>query len=362
MEMEEPAKEQPLSVGNSAGSKLQRYPLRSSSKFKESKPDLPDRINSSESKRGLSTPCVSRSVGGQSTGAKPPRRLSVPVKASSSPNPKFGHITPISETRKIRYGNSQGSQSRSQTPASDSSKTPGRMKFNLLSSSSYWLNQIKLSESAAKHSISLGFFKLAWEARCEPFPMMQDELKSYVQRHELAELGEVKELLQSYYIAENIEQTPVSESISQVLEEEGTRSSDDGVHCCSSSIMDTEKVKPESLETESTPLSPVKAEPTKKETGQKNNLGSRLRENLKKNSANSTPVSERGSSRLVKKSKKPTKQQTKKERSELKKQPQKSDVIKVPISPTGSVDNAQGNKENMDVRSTDEISLLTEVA
>ncbi|KAL9326429.1 hypothetical protein ACSQ67_007074 [Phaseolus vulgaris] len=330
MEMEEPAKEQPLSVGNSAGSKLQRYPLRSSSKFKESKPDLPDRINSSESKRGLSTPCVSRSVGGQSTGAKPPRRLSVPVKASSSPNPKFGHITPISETRKIRYGNSQGSQSRSQTPASDSSKTPGRMKFNLLSSSSYWLNQIKLSESAAKHSISLGFFKLAWEARCEPFPMMQDELKSYVQRHELAELGEVKELLQSYYIAENIEQTPVSESISQVLEEEGTRSSDDGVHCCSSSIMDTEKVKPESLETESTPLSPVKAEPTKKETGQKNNLGSRLRENLKKNSANSTPVSERGAL--------------------------------VPISPTGSVDNAQGNKENMDVRSTDEISLLTEVA
>jgi len=125
--------------------------------------------------RGLSTPCVSRSVSGlnfygkdKSTGAKPPRRLSVPVKASPSPNPKLtGNITPISETRKIRYGNGQGPQSRSQTPASDSSKTPGRMKFNLLSSSSYWLNQIKLSESAAKHSVSLGFFKLALEARCE---------------------------------------------------------------------------------------------------------------------------------------------------------------------------------------------------
>lgn len=105
----------------------------------------------------------------KSTGAKPPRRLSVPAKASSSPNPKLiGNITPISETRKIRYGNDdQGPQSRSQTPASDISKTHGRMKFNLISSSSYWLNQIHLSESAAKHSVSLGFFKLAWEARCE---------------------------------------------------------------------------------------------------------------------------------------------------------------------------------------------------
>ncbi|KAK7368383.1 hypothetical protein VNO80_10408 [Phaseolus coccineus] len=73
----------------------------------------------------LTTPFVSRSGGGQSTGAKPPRRLSVPVKASPSPNPKFiGNITPISETRKIKYGNGQGPQSRSQTPTSDSSKTP----------------------------------------------------------------------------------------------------------------------------------------------------------------------------------------------------------------------------------------------
>ncbi|QCD80885.1 hypothetical protein DEO72_LG2g1208 [Vigna unguiculata] len=371
MEMEEPLKEQPLSVGNSARSKLQRYPLRSSSKFKESKPDPPDATSSSASKRGLSTPSVSRSVVGlsfsgkdKSTGAKPPRRFSVPVKASPSPNPKLiGNITPISETRKIRYGNDdQGPQSRSQTPASDISKTHGRMKFNLISSSSYWLNQIKLSESAAKHSVSLGFFKLAWEARCEPFPKMQDELKSYVQRHRLAELEEVKELLQSYHIAENTEQSQVSESISQVLEE-GTRSSDEEVHCCSSSIMDTVKVKPEPLETESTPLTPVKTESPKKETGQKNNLGSTLREDLKKNSANSRPASDKGSSGLVKKSKNPTKQQTKKGRSEVKNQRKKS-VIKGKNAtiPTGSEDNAQGNKENMDVRSPDEVSLLTEVS
>ena len=40
--------------GNSARSKLQRYPLRSSSKFKESKPDPPDATSSSASKRCFS--------------------------------------------------------------------------------------------------------------------------------------------------------------------------------------------------------------------------------------------------------------------------------------------------------------------
>jgi len=157
---------------------------------------------------------------------------------------------------------------------------------------------------------------------------MKDELKSYVQRHQLAELGEVKELLQSYDIAENIEQPQVSESITQVPEE-GTGSSDDEeVHCSSSSTMDTAKLKPEPLDTESTEPAPVKIESTKKETSQKNNHpGSRLRENLK-NSANSRPASDSGSSRLVKKSEKPTTQQTNKEKSEVKKQGKKSDVIK----------------------------------
>lgn len=129
--------------------------------------------------RGLSTPRLSRSVCGldfsgnkdKSTSAKPPRRLSNPVKASPTPNLKLvGNITPISESRTMRSGNVQGSQSRSQTPASEISRTSSRMKFNLLSSSSYWLNQIKLSESADKHTVSLGFFKLASEARCEVTP------------------------------------------------------------------------------------------------------------------------------------------------------------------------------------------------
>ncbi|KAG4932765.1 hypothetical protein JHK87_046767 [Glycine soja] len=397
--MEEPVKEQPLSAGNSARPKLQRYALRSSSKSKENKQDTaPDLSISSESKRGLSTPHVSRSVGGldfsgnkdKSTSAKPPRRLSNPVKAASpTPNPKLvGNITPISESRTMRSGKGQVSQSRSQTPASDISRTSSRMKFNLLSSSSYWLNQIKLSESADKHTVSLGFFKLASEARCEPFQKMKDELKSYVQRHQLAELGEVKELLQSYDIAENIEQPQVSESISQVPEE-GTRSSDDEeVHCSSASTMETAKLKPEPLDTESTepapviiestkketsqkknPLdtestqpTPVKIESIKKESSQKNNPGSRLRENLKKNSANSRPASDSGSSRLFKKPEKPTKQLTNKGKSEVKKEGKKSDVIKAPISPTHAENNnAQGNKENMDVQTTDEMSL-TEIA
>ena len=98
----------------------------------------------------------------KSGSAKPPRRLSIPAKAPATSRPKLGgNITPISETRTGRSALSQG---RSKTPISEISKTT---KFNLLTSASYWLNQIKLSETAAKHSISLGFFKLALEAGCE---------------------------------------------------------------------------------------------------------------------------------------------------------------------------------------------------
>ncbi|KAL2321961.1 hypothetical protein Fmac_026340 [Flemingia macrophylla] len=368
-----------LSVGNSGRPNLQRYALRSSSKVKENNPDVP---NSSDSKRGLNTPRVSKSVVGldfsgkdKSTSAKPPRRLSNPIrKTSATPNSKLvGNITPISEARAMRSGNGQGPRCRSQTPASDISRTSGRKKFNLISSS-YWLNQIKLSESATMHSISLGLFKLALEARCEPFQKIEDELKSYAKRHELAGLGEqVNELLQSYGIAEYIEQPQpqvsenislpqVSESISQVPEE-GGRSSGDELLCCSSSIMDTAKPKPECFDTESTQLAPATTESTKKETSQKNNPGSRLRENLKKNSANSKSASDSGSYRSVKKSQKQTQQQPNKEKSEVKKQGKKSDlIIKVPTSPSPAEDNnTQGNKENMDVQTTEEISL-TEVA
>lgn len=97
--------------------------------------------------------------------AKPPRRLSIPSKSSVSPRQKTANnITPISGARskRLAFG-----QERCETPLSDVSRSSTRRKFNILSSASYWLSQIKLSESAANHSISLGFFNLALEAGCE---------------------------------------------------------------------------------------------------------------------------------------------------------------------------------------------------
>lgn len=120
--------------------------------------------------RGRSTSTVSKSVSvldlsAKEKSAKPPRRLSIPAKSTvNSAAKSIGNITPISETRTKRLANTQR---KSETPRSDISIASSRKKFNVLSSASYWLNQIKYSESAAKHSISLGFFKLALEAGCE---------------------------------------------------------------------------------------------------------------------------------------------------------------------------------------------------
>ncbi|XP_057735787.1 uncharacterized protein LOC130951140 isoform X1 [Arachis stenosperma] len=360
--MEEPIKEQPsggVSAGNSGSlrPKLQRYALRSSIKSKEQKqPDALDRSNSSESntKRGRITPNVSKSVGvldfsgkEKSSSAKPPRRQSIPAKSVSTPGPKVvGSVTPISETR-------TKTQSRSQTPSSDISKTSSRIKFNLLTSASYWLNQIKLSENAAKHSLSFGFFKLALEAGCEPFQRIQDELKSYVQRNQLADLGaEVKELFGSYNIAENLEQLQL-QSQSQVSESvpDGPRSSDD-------EVMATRKLKPKCLDTDSAHLTPVTAtESTKKETNQKGTSGSRLRESLRMYSANSKSANI-GNRRSVQKSEKQSKNQGKIEKGDVKKDGKKSDAEEVP---SATEDNILGNKENMDVGANEGVSLTEEV-
>lgn len=116
--------------------------------------------------RGRPASSVSKSVGvldlsGKDKPAKPPRRLSIPNKSTATPAPKLGgNITPISEARSRR-------SVKSETPASDASRLTSRKKFSILSSESYWLSQIKLSEAAGKHSVSLGFFKLALEAGCE---------------------------------------------------------------------------------------------------------------------------------------------------------------------------------------------------
>ena len=116
--------------------------------------------------RGRAASNVSKSVSvldlsGKDKPVKPPRRLSIPNKVAGTPAPKLGgNITPGSEARSRR-------SVKSETPASDAYRLTSRKKFSILSSESYWLSQIKLSEAAGKHSVSLGFFKLALEAGCE---------------------------------------------------------------------------------------------------------------------------------------------------------------------------------------------------
>lgn len=150
-----------------------------------------------------------------------------------------------------------------------------------------------------------------------------------MRRNQLTELGEpLKELLQSYNIAENIVQPQVSESISQVPEE-GTQSSDDEVRCCSSSTMaTTAKLSPKGLDNDSTQFTPVPTptDSTMKQTSQKKNSGSSLRENLRTSSANSRNASASDSvnRRSVKKPEKPSKSESNK-KSEVKKQAKKSD-------------------------------------
>ncbi|KAI4343848.1 hypothetical protein L6164_011149 [Bauhinia variegata] len=357
--MEEPVKEQPSAgvSGNSARTKLQRHALRSSVKSKEDKPDALDSSNSFSTKRGKLTSSVSKSVSvldlsAKENDTKPPRRLSIPAKSSATPGPKLlGNITLISENK----NRSANGQSRNETPTSDISRSSSRKKFNTLASASYWLQQIKLSESDAKHKISLGFFKLALEAGCEAihFQRLQDELKSYVRRHQLVEFDDyVKDLLEGYNISENTEQLQVSETISQVPEEEN-RSSDDDVH--SSSTMGVGKLKPKCLNIDSTQRSSV-TESTKKETGQKYNTRSRVRGNFNKNSADPTPVLDSGNRRSVRKSEKPSKQEPTKEKGKIGKREKKSDV-QAPISPPPAEEKIQGNKENMDAKPIEEVSL-----
>ena len=99
--------------------------------------------------------------------AKPPRRMSIPNKASSNSSARSvsSSVTSLSETKAKRPVGS--ARSLNVTPVSSVMRTAARRKVEDLSSSAYWLTHIKLAESVAKHSISLGFFKLALHAGCE---------------------------------------------------------------------------------------------------------------------------------------------------------------------------------------------------
>ncbi|XP_042496621.1 uncharacterized protein LOC122075606 isoform X2 [Macadamia integrifolia] len=342
---------------NTSKSKL-RYPLRSASKSKDEKPAMAEISSASVPKRGRPASNVSKSVSvldlsGKDKSTKPPRRLSIPAKSAISPLSRpAGIITPISESRPKRSVNDQG---KNETPVSEVSKSLNRKKFSVLSSASYWLSQIKLSESAAKHSISLGFFKLALEAGCEPLQRMRDELKSYKSRHNLGEIGEfVKELFRSYDIPEDFEQLQVSGTCSQVPEE-GTRSSDEDAR---SSVSSTgfRKLRPKSL-------NPGIVQAAKVEEATKDSTLKRTHVGKNKGSLNRNSVTSINSGNAQKKkSQRPSKQASTKEKEKIKNQAKQDAPEKDVADPQPAEGALQEDKENMDAQQQmEEISLTEEV-
>ncbi|KAL3640609.1 hypothetical protein CASFOL_015577 [Castilleja foliolosa] len=340
--MEDSAAKDQSSASGRSTSKLLRYPLRSATKSKEEKPPLVDSSNThSATKRGRVSSAVSKSVSvldlsgkDKSSSAKPPRRLSVPK--------SVGNVTPISEARANR-----SAVGKSVTPVSDVSKSlSSRKKFSTLNSASYWLAQIKHSESAAKHSISLGFFKLALEAGCEPIQRMSDELKSYVSRHDLNELGEfVKELFEGYKISENYEPSQ-SENGSQVPSEGNNQLSDDDVKSYLSSVTDAEKQKPKSLDFRSGETEEVKK--ANSEISEKDNsVKKSIRRSVPKRAASSTSGSEIKGRSVQKKPQKPSKQEVAQDKDKVKKKVKKSASEEGSIKSPPPEETHKENKENM---------------
>ncbi|KAI3785708.1 hypothetical protein L1987_44832 [Smallanthus sonchifolius] len=328
--MEDTLKDQTSVSGSKGGksSKLLRYPLRSASKSKDDKLPASSPSIASASRRGKPKSSVSQSVdvlemSTKEKSAKPPRRLSIPSKPIASPATKsVGYITPISEARANRASNIKG---KSVTPGSDVSRSLNKKKFTVLSSASYWLSHIKLSEAAGKHQLSLGFFKLALEAGCENVQLLKDELKSYACRHNLLDLGEcIKELFGSYGIQESIEQLQVSETCSHVPEDDNQ-----SAHSLSSAT-GVSKLKPKSLNTSAS--SPAKE--SVRETTQKSNPVSKTK----------APVNKK----MEKNNKKTIKQESNKEKQKVKTEGMKpaDEKAQLDISPEEAV--IEENKENMD--------------
>ncbi|KAG0454782.1 hypothetical protein HPP92_024074 [Vanilla planifolia] len=230
------------------GGSLLRYPLRSAAKSKDLKKFIDEPTVSSSTKRVRTTPNVAKSTSAldlseTEKSMKPPRRFSNPTKYTNSPYATpSGFMTPITEARRNRPKH----QLSSDTPKSEASISSTRRKFCALSSASYWLTQIKLAESASKHSISLAFFQLAFDSGAEPLPRVREELKSYVLRHKLMEeLGNsTKNILDSYNILQELEKLQVSEDGSQL--EQGPQITDK-IRKNSAEIPETRNLKPKAL-------------------------------------------------------------------------------------------------------------------
>ncbi|XP_075519485.1 uncharacterized protein LOC142553249 [Primulina tabacum] len=355
--MEDSVPKEQSSASHRSASRLLRYPLRSATKSNEEKPPLADSSNSSANKSARPASNVSKSVSvldisGKEKSARPPRRFSIPSKSSAcSASKSVGNITPISETRGRRSDNNNG---KSDTPVSDVSRSSSRKKFSVLSSASYWLTQIKLSESANKHSVSLGFFKLALEAGCEPMQRMRDEFKAYVRRHEMSsEFGEsTKELIESYKISEGFEQLQISGTSSQVLSEVD-HETDDDVHSTSSTTVDAEKLQPKAVGKDTNEVQKETKEMTLKNESRKNRKS--INENMT-NSQFDSGIRGRG---VQKKPHKPTKQEPAKENDKVKKQGRTAMEEGHVNSPPK--EGCRENKENMEMSHQMEDVAVTQV-
>ncbi|XP_031505368.1 uncharacterized protein LOC116267646 [Nymphaea colorata] len=338
--MEPPKEKSPKSVVSSR-SKL-RYPLRSASKPKDEKSATAEtKIPFSASKRDKNVSSVSKSVSvldfsGKEKSLKLPRRLSVPSKspAGAALRSTVGNITPIPENkgRRLAMSNEKGD-----TPASDASRSIIRRKFSVLSSTSYWLSQIKLSESASKHSISLGFFKLALEAGCEPLNKLKDELKRYARRHHILDLGEpAKEVLRSYNILEEVEQSQMSETSSLVHEDDDSSSE--------VTIGRHGSMKPMAVNSENSASSVTQGVEVRKPGIQRRNNASLSRASVTRSSVNLASVNN-----SVKNSKRPEKPEVTGDKAKAKNL-QKEANEKGPADPPGS-EEVHEDKENVVVES-----------
>uniref|UniRef100_A0ACD5UGE4 Uncharacterized protein n=1 Tax=Avena sativa TaxID=4498 RepID=A0ACD5UGE4_AVESA len=284
------------------GSKL-RYPLRSASRGKVEPPPADAPPSGSVPRRAKPSSDVAKSMCAldlssvKDKSAKPPRRHSIPTKPGASPRPTpSGTITPVSGVRSRR----SDSVGKFDTPTSEASMSTARRKFSTLSSISYWMTQIRLAEAASKHSISLGFFKLALESECEPLDRMREELKAYVARHGLTtELEEpVKDILQVYDIAEDFEKLKISVESSQ----EPKKS--DKVAPSATNVTPKGNLKPRSLNSVAT-----QNKDGKKENIQKEKPDAKVRGSYNRNPAKNAPGKETAAKSGVKKTKKQAKEQ-----------------------------------------------------
>ncbi|WOL14834.1 hypothetical protein Cni_G23615 [Canna indica] len=83
-----------------------------------------------------------------------------------------------------------------------SAQNCSKCKLDKLESSTYWLAQIRLAETAGKHSVSAAFFRLALECHAQPFHKLRSELRHYLRRHQINSAESLwTDLFQAYGLA-----------------------------------------------------------------------------------------------------------------------------------------------------------------